>query len=156
MARGLLASVLGVVLLVATRRIAVAARIGNCPAARFVPNLSSAVGLPFEDASSPGGTLLVGDGVITRRACPAVAAPFTVSRHRRRLHARWDRCGSFTRVRLRLGPGPGGQCDYVVGVIHFRDASGRPRGVKLPADRVAPGWPRTAHLATPLDATPCR
>jgi len=137
MARGkLLACVPGVVLAVATGHVALAARIGNCPGGRFAPNLTSAVGLPFENASSGGATLLVSDGVITLGACPAVPAPFTVIQHRRRLRARWDSCGSFTRVRLRLELGPGGQCDYVVGVIRFRDASGRRHGLKFPADRV--------------------
>ena len=132
--RNVAGCVLGVA--VATAHIALAARIGDCPGGRFAPNLSTAVGLPFEDAAAPGGTLIVGDGVITLGACSAVAAPFTVIQRRRRLRARWDSCASFTRVRLRLELGPGGHCDYVVGVIRFRDSSGRRRALKFPADRL--------------------
>jgi hypothetical protein len=127
--------VLGIVLvLAAARGVTRAARIGNCPGGRFVPDLSTAAGLPFEDASSPGGTIVVADGTIIRGACPAAPAPFAVVQHRRRLRSRWDSCGPFTRVRLRLELGPGGRCGYVVGVIRYRDASGRRRALKFPAD----------------------
>jgi len=131
-----LAGVLGVVLAVATAHAAAAARIGNCAGGRFAPNLSTVVGLPFEDPSSPGGTIVIGDGAIVLGACATAAAPFTVARHRRLLRARWQGCGPFTRVRLRLELGASGQCDGIVGIIRYRDATGRRGALKFPADRV--------------------
>src|SRR5262249_11003431 len=127
-------AVLGVLLILTTAPgIARTARIGDCPEGRFAPNLSSAAGLPFDDGSSAGGTLVVADGVITLGACLATPAPYTVVQHRRFWRARWETCGPFTRVRLRIGLGPGGRCDYLIGVIRFRDSAGHRRAFKFPA-----------------------
>lgn len=132
--------ILGGVLVVASAHgVRCAARIGDCPGGRFAPNLSTAAGLPFEDASSPGGTIVVASGVIILGACPTTPSPFVVIQHRRRWRARWDSCGPFTRVRLRLELGPSRQCDHLVGVVRYWDASGHRRAFKFPADRVAEG-----------------
>ena len=118
---------------------ALATRIADCPAARYAPDLSTTIGLPFDDPSSPGGAFVVGE-VVVLGACPETPAPVTVARHRRKLRARWQTCGPFTRVRLSIVLGPGGPpCDYFVGVIRYRDPSGRRRGLKFPANRVGAG-----------------
>jgi len=116
-----------------------ALRIADCPGGRFVPLLNSAVGLPFEDPSSASGSFTVAGGTITLGACPEAPAPFITVRHQSRWRARWDSCASFVEVRLRVVIGPGGgDCGYVVGVIRYRDATGRRRAIKFPAELAAP------------------
>ena len=120
--------------------VALALRIGDCPGGRFATELSTTVGLPFEDGSSASGSLTVADGaIITLGACPGTPAPLATVRRRHFWRARWDSCGPFENVRLRLQLGPGGGgCGYVIGVIRYREPSGRRRAIKFPADLVGP------------------
>jgi len=114
-------------------------RIGDCSGGRFAADITSAAGLPFEDGSSPRGSFTVADGMVTLGACPETPADFGIVRHRRFWRARWGRCAAFVNVHLRIEIGPGGgDCGYVVGVIRYRDASGRRRAIKFPAERTAP------------------
>jgi hypothetical protein len=112
-------------------------RIGDCAGGEYAPNLSTVAGLPFENRSSGSGKFTIAASAVTLGACPETPAAVTTVRRRHALRARWDSCGSFTRVRLRLELGPGGgSCDYVVGLLRWRTAGGRRRALKFPASRV--------------------
>jgi hypothetical protein len=136
----LAASVL-VVLLVAG--ITVAAT--PCPPGTFDPLVSPVDGLPLAGGSSPSGAFVVDAGTITMGACGSTELRVRARRRNTFLHAVWESCPGFGRVRYQ-GTTNYPPCKALVSVLRWRDqTTGRRHALKFESLRFEHDSSRTIH-----------
>jgi hypothetical protein len=112
----------------------------RCVPASYTPLLARLDGMPLENASSPGGALVIGSDAVTIGACGSTPATFKTGRHFTRFHVVWPACPGFGRVRLTgTLQAPPRSCKPLVAVMRWRDQStDRRRALKFEALRIGP------------------
>ena len=97
-----------------------------CPPGTFDPLVSPVDGLPLAGGASPSGAFVVDTAAITMGACGSTELRVRARRHLTFLHAVWQSCPGFGRVRYQ-GTTNYPPCTALVSVLRWRDQTTRRR-----------------------------